>query len=496
MQNQEERAHVPAFRPDPDPDHEELKAFVRAMFAAHQTRASIQHFQQILREAPVVPAHVLSRLTSMLMREFQVRPDVLRLLIAHEPEIAKHGYHHGNLLLHTAIMSEAPVEMIQLLLDTYPDGIYERCRNGFLPFHLACEYNMPEEVFDLLLSRYPNAIRMSVERWHGDLSLHMALGFGIDVIHPLINAYPEAVSIITRDGETALHIACSMMYPFDILERLFQLYPEALSIQDANGNLPLHIACQRRPPDFNEIKLFIDKYPEGIRSKGHYGQLPLHCALLSDEETLEKGETPVDMVRYFIETYPAAVSVTDERGNLPLHKACSAGVSHEVILLLLDCYNGEERHCNGLKVANADGRFPLHCYSSSQGTSDENLQHLLQLHPEGIHVQDRNGMLPLHNACSIARPVLGNIRLLVEAAPFNIVQKTRDGRTPYQLARGIRDRNAEVETYLVEKQNEVVAALKEAYDVIADTQLELPDLVTAHIWSFAKPDLWISPDDN
>jgi hypothetical protein len=35
--------------------------------------------------------------------------------------------------------------------------------------------------------------------------------------------------------------------------------------------------------------------------------------------------------------------------------------------------------------------------------------------------------------------------------------------------------------------------MKEAFEDVANTQLGLPDLVTANVWSFAKPDLW-TPD--
>jgi hypothetical protein len=54
-------------------------------------------------------------------------------------------------------------------------------------------------------------------------------------------------------------------------------------------------------------------------------------------------------------------------------------------------------------------------------------------------------------------------------------------------------KNVEVEAYLIERQNEAIAALKSAYESVAVTQLGLPDLVVAMIWSFAKPDIWMPP---
>ena len=50
------------------------------------------------------------------------RPDVLRLLLEHEPEIAKHKDDQGYLLLHRAIRAKASVEVIRLILDANPQG--------------------------------------------------------------------------------------------------------------------------------------------------------------------------------------------------------------------------------------------------------------------------------------------------------------------------------------------------------------------------------------
>ena len=45
-------------------------------------------------------------------------------------------------------------------------------------------------------------------------------------------------------------------------------------------------------------------------------------------------------------------------------------------------------------------------------------------------------------------------------------------------------------THVLEQKNEGVNAIHEAFVDVADNQLGLPDLVTANVWSFAKPDLW------
>lgn len=187
--------------------------------------------------------------------------------------------------------------------------------------------------------------------------------------------------------------------------------------------MPLHHASTGTSTEV--VKFLIEKHPEGIKCKGHYGQLPLHCAAAS--------EGSHEVVRFLVTNYPAAISITDDSGDLPLHKACSVGASHEVILLLLDRCDGEDKRRSGLNVTNADGRLPLHCYSSSEGTSIDTLQNLLELH--GVGLADKNGILPLHLACSVNHPILDVIRILIDADPYAVVQQSRNGSTPYQLAR-------------------------------------------------------------
>jgi hypothetical protein len=68
-------------------------------------------------------------------------------------------------------------------------------------------------------------------------------------------------------------------------------------------------------------------------------------------------------------------------------------------------------------------------------------------------------MLSLNAACADSHRMLDTICLLVEADVFTIVQNSWRG-TPYQMALSWSNRNVEIETYLIEKQNEEVAALK------------------------------------
>lgn len=463
------------------PDFQEEEDFVAAFSAARDERASIEIFQNMLQDAPVVSVRALHSLAASCLVEGQIRPDVVRLLLEHEPAIARHRDCSMNPLLHKACFVDAPVELIELIIDAYPDGVSKKKGEGCLPLHVACERGVSVETFKLLLSRFPDAATISADTWQGDLPLHECLANRkpIEIILALVEACPEAVSLRNMLGEVALHVACFLKSSLEIVQQLVQEYPEGVFVQDDDGMIPLHDACMKSDSSLEVVEFLIEKHPEGVRSQDVTLRLPLHCAA-------ETG-APLEVVHYLVEEYGDAVTVKDEDGNLPLHKVCSSGASHGVVRMLLDRYNAEECRHSGLSIANDDGRLPLHCYSvNAVGIGAVTLQHLMEIYPEAVHVCDRRGMLPLHGACSSTRLVLDKVRLLVEADLYSIVQKTQNGETPYQLACGVRDRDADVERYLVEMQNEAISDLKEAVEDAAGKQLGLPDLVVAMVWSFVK----------
>jgi hypothetical protein len=205
----------------------------------------------------------------------------------------------------------------------------------------------------------------------------------------------------------------------------------------------------------------------------------------------------LEVIEVLIEAYPNAVNVTDTERNLPLHTACLRGATFEVIQLLLDRFVGDKQHHNGLRIADNNECLPIHYYARSQSARAKTLQHLLKLYPGGIHVLDGTaGRLPLHHARLLFLPshTFEVIHLLVKSAPYTVIQKCSDGRIPIEHAWRLRHRNVEVETYLLERQNEAVNAIKEASLCgRCNMQLGLPDLVIASVWNFAKPDLSTRP---
>jgi hypothetical protein len=82
----------------------------------------------------------------------------------------------GSLPIHWACMYNAPLEVIQVLLDSDADkkSIFERDNFGSLPIHKACESNAPVEVIQLLLESDVDKKSIFVKTDFGKLPIHYA----------------------------------------------------------------------------------------------------------------------------------------------------------------------------------------------------------------------------------------------------------------------------------------------------------------------------------
>jgi hypothetical protein len=60
--------------------------------------------------------------------------------------------------IHAAILSDAPIEVLQTLLASYMKGVKSQDDKGMLPIHLAMKKHMEPATINLLLAAYPNCI--------------------------------------------------------------------------------------------------------------------------------------------------------------------------------------------------------------------------------------------------------------------------------------------------------------------------------------------------
>jgi ankyrin repeat protein len=202
---------------------------------------------------------------------------ILRLLIRHDPGIARIQKQVGYLLLH-------------------PENIFLANFFGDLPLHDACRSSM----------------------------------VSLDVVSFLVKMYPASVKLRGQNNRFPLHWA-AMYADAPVVKFLVDKYPKALFAVDVAGKLPIHLACEQGQAT-KVLQLLIDRHRQGnggLDVVDIHGKIPLHYAV-ANQNTLP------ETVHLLLETYPEGVGVADtSTQNLPLHTVCSYPLRCDLILPLV-----------------------------------------------------------------------------------------------------------------------------------------------------------------
>jgi hypothetical protein len=112
---------------------------------------------------------------------------------------------YPRLPIHLACsFADAPRDLIQALLDAYPEGCMAKEGSGSNPLHLACKNGLQLETITTLLEKYPKVTRIKDEIGRLPLHLSCAIGAELSVVKVLMDAYPASCSMKDYNGHTAL----------------------------------------------------------------------------------------------------------------------------------------------------------------------------------------------------------------------------------------------------------------------------------------------------
>ena len=135
--------------------------------------------------------------------------------------------HRSALPLHRAILKLASLDLIDVLIELYPNGVCEKDENGLLPLHYACLYNF-------CMEKHFNDLRDERDK--------TSWGW---VLKTLIEKYPQALQETDNEGRLPLHLASSSAKTTPkALEMLLDKYPDAIARRTKSGKLPLHFAVE------------------------------------------------------------------------------------------------------------------------------------------------------------------------------------------------------------------------------------------------------------
>ena len=151
--------------------------------------------------------------------------DMVRLLLQWEPAMATRRGEHGSYPLHHALSfasAEVPLDLIQLLIDTHPEGLQQTDDDGLLPVHCyVSEAPRPSVAVLRLLSE--------------------GRGGGGAAAQPAAAVTGAAtLRAQTREGQTLLHLYCRRdVVDLGVLAFLCDAHPPAAAQPDGEGRVPL-----------------------------------------------------------------------------------------------------------------------------------------------------------------------------------------------------------------------------------------------------------------
>ena len=124
--------------------------------------------------------------------------------IQEHPNEATEVDQRGNLLIHRVFSTSAPLSLVQLLIETHPEGLYTQDIDGQLPLHHAV-YHPYIDCFRAVL--YNGIVEATTKQdvWgYNPLNSSTMSGFGLAIVWELLCYNPKSVAIQNGHGETAL----------------------------------------------------------------------------------------------------------------------------------------------------------------------------------------------------------------------------------------------------------------------------------------------------
>lgn len=126
----------------------------------------------------------------LIVQDFDVYQVTEQVLVAH-PECASFKCRKGELPIHLAVLTQAPLSVLAALIAAYPAGLQSKDKDGSVPLHCALKKgNSTESVLQLIDGC---SMAAGIPDYDRELPLHQALRFGggAQVLHRLLDAWPD-----------------------------------------------------------------------------------------------------------------------------------------------------------------------------------------------------------------------------------------------------------------------------------------------------------------
>lgn len=330
--------------------------------------------------------------------------------------------------LHIACISGAPLLLVTLLVQAYPNAVKYNAM-GKLPIHMACETLADHRIVFLLLNTWPESINIKDEEESTPIEI-ASFHYPCDERKSIVKVLTQKLECTVVKSPTALYSFIDSQDWNSAIIRLVEMPQEATTWVSFKKKrmevrfLPLHIACLLGAPYFL-ISDLAHAYPEAVRKKTTQGQLPLHiaCEAHGDER----------VVKMLLEFWPESLFVKDDAGNTALEVASGTEYSPEktCILALL-----QKKLDHKDKIVYA----PTKLYANIESRNwDVAVRRCLEAPDEvstwvGLCQKMKDAkLLPIHLACSLKAPLI-LIAVIIQTFPESIKRTNNSGKLPIHLA--------------------------------------------------------------
>lgn len=397
---------------------------------------------------------------------------VLEAILKQCPEAAK-DYKDGSILSYVTSRGGSS-DLIQRVLDTWPESVNSVDDNGSSILHHALKSGGSYELIKDIVKRCPNIIdiknnesmtaldygvlykasvqimKLLLNAANVDESLLFdAIGNGatVETLEAISDVCPKSLEVIDDNGMNVLHHATQHGASLDVIEWISNSYPKALQMTDKEKKTPLFYAIESRNSDAC-IHSILKKWPMAARMKDETGITALHLGLAKDP-------LPVESLKNIVAECPASAAVMDNEGNMPLRCAINKQAPDELIKIILEAFpnaaledqkipsvlnhvieNGSSfdlvetvlSNCPELsKRIDSEGNTPLR-FAIEKEASIEVINIILNAWPEAAKRKDDEGMTLLHYVLSrnLAASI---IEAILSACPESALEKDREGKT-------------------------------------------------------------------
>ncbi len=176
-----------------DPEYVDLHELAKGWKAAlsYCSDPRTRHEARVKNDRGNLPLHSAA--------SFRAPVEVIEGLLEAYPEAASMTNNYGNLALHFTAWKKGPFDCMKLLLQVFPEGAAQKNNHGNLPLHYAAHYNAPIEVVEALYHAYPEAAHHKNNDSNTPLDLAVADGASGNVV-----ALLQGKSVPPNDGEIYL----------------------------------------------------------------------------------------------------------------------------------------------------------------------------------------------------------------------------------------------------------------------------------------------------